>query len=261
VTKYLDKTPVTVKLAQKLANVSAISATVAPNMLLVLEEVAGSSGGGCDNVTDRFVAGFAWLPTLATVGASGFDRVHRQDIAGWSFAFGKSNYMLVGPPGWVNGSAELLTPHPDYFTTLLWKQLVGRRVLVTGLTGDADSFFASAWCASARAPYGDGGSVVVAWTNSASTLTTVALPRALARAAATSFLLSGSPSPAGDAGDLVSDEVWLNGQQLVINDDGTLPAYPFDGATQPPAATVDVPPYSYGFLVFDTSAADVPACV
>ena len=54
----------------------------ADSMLYVLEEVAGSSGGGCENVTDRFVAGFAWMCTLNTVGAAGFSRLHRQDIAG-----------------------------------------------------------------------------------------------------------------------------------------------------------------------------------
>lgn len=33
--------------------------------------------------------------TLSAVGYSGWDRVHRQDIAGWSFAFGESHYMCV----------------------------------------------------------------------------------------------------------------------------------------------------------------------
>ncbi len=94
--------------------------------------------------------------------------MHRQDIAGWSFAFGKSNYMLVGPPGWTNGTHETLTPHPDYYTTLLWRQLVGQRVLQTNVSGAVDYFFASAWCAAARAPYGAGGSIVLAFTNQAS---------------------------------------------------------------------------------------------
>lgn len=72
VSAYLEKTKVTVGLADKLRAVSDIRDKVAKDMLLVLEETAGSSGGGCDNVTDRFVAGFSWLTTLATVGDSGF---------------------------------------------------------------------------------------------------------------------------------------------------------------------------------------------
>ena len=82
VSAYLEKDKVTVHLKGALAGVTAVRDSVAPGMLLVLEEVAGSSGGGCDGVTDRFVAGFAWLATLATVGEAGFDRLHRQ--GGWA---------------------------------------------------------------------------------------------------------------------------------------------------------------------------------
>lgn len=260
VSAYLEKGPVATTLFNKLAAVVAIAKATAPDMLLVLEEVAGSSGGGCDNVTDRFLAGFAWLPTLATVGAAGFGRVHRQDIAGWSFAFGKSNYMLVGPPGWTNGSHDALTPHADYYTTILWRQLVGRRVLNTTTGGADDHFFASAWCAGARAPYGAGGSVVVAFANAAPAPAVAALPSALAGAATTTFLLTATPDAAPSFGALQSDGVYLNGALLFVNDDGTLPAFPFAGVAAPAAATMTAPGFSYGFVVFDTSAADVPAC-
>jgi hypothetical protein len=90
VENYLNKSKVTVDLFNKLSAVAAVKAATpgAESLLLVLEETAGSSGGGCDNVTDRMVAGFCWMNTLMTVGRAQFDRVHRQDIAGWSFAFG-----------------------------------------------------------------------------------------------------------------------------------------------------------------------------
>jgi hypothetical protein len=90
VQNYLNKSKVTTDLYGKLAAVAAVKAATpgAESLLLVLEETAGSSGGGCDNVTDRFVAGFCWMNTLMTVGRAGFDRVHRQDIAGWSCEFG-----------------------------------------------------------------------------------------------------------------------------------------------------------------------------
>jgi len=69
VSKYLDKTPITEKLAGKLGSVVAAAAAIqgAGDVLLTLEEVACSSGGGCENVTDRFLAGFAWLTTMNTV--------------------------------------------------------------------------------------------------------------------------------------------------------------------------------------------------
>lgn len=67
VNNYLNKSKVTTDLYNKLAAVAAVKAATpgAEALLLVLEETAGSSGGGCDNVTDRFVAGFCWLNTRA----------------------------------------------------------------------------------------------------------------------------------------------------------------------------------------------------
>ena len=63
VQNYLNKSKVTTDLFGKLAAVAAVKAATpgAESLLLVLEETAGSSGGGCDNVTDRFVAGFCWM--------------------------------------------------------------------------------------------------------------------------------------------------------------------------------------------------------
>jgi hypothetical protein len=36
-----------------------------PGTPLVLEETAGSYGGGCGNITDTFLSGFTYLQTLA----------------------------------------------------------------------------------------------------------------------------------------------------------------------------------------------------
>lgn len=259
VNAYLDKTKVTEGLKSSLEGVAAIRNAVAPSVLLVLEEVAGSSGGGCDNVTDRFVAGFPWLATLASVGEAGFDRLHRQDIAGWSFAYGKSNYMLVGPPGWTNGTHETLTPHPDYFTTLLWRQLVGTTVLSSSMSGDDSLFLSSAWCAGARAPYGAGGSVVVVFANLADSAQTVSLPPVLAAAPFTYFAMTPSTQPA-TFDDLHSDSVFLNGKLLSVEADGTLPSFPFSGVAASPEAELVADAYSYGFVVFNTAAKDAPAC-
>lgn len=123
--------------------------------------------------------------------------MHRQDIAGWSFAFGMSHYResssvakppdalarlrwrpprlltpcplppcaeLAGPPGWTNGSS-LLTAHPDYFLAILFKQLQGTVILSTNATGGNQSAFdVHVWCASSitGAP---AGSISVAYTN------------------------------------------------------------------------------------------------
>ena len=218
ITKYLNKSAVSEKLTASLRAVADVAASIpaAKDVLLVLEETAGSSGGGCENVTDRFLASFVWMNTLNAVAVgcvvgractlararnppshtlphsyytlcSGFGRVHRQDIAGWSFAFGQSHYMLVGPAGWTNGTHDTLTPHPDYFLTILWKQLVGRSLLHTQAAGSKSALQAveaHAWCSSARAPYG-AGTPVLAWTNQGADAVQLQVPAALARAKAT----------------------------------------------------------------------------
>ncbi len=41
-----------------------------------------------------------------------------------------SHYQLVGPAGWTHAAPELMVPHPDYFTTLLWRQVHAPNVLM-----------------------------------------------------------------------------------------------------------------------------------
>ena len=164
-----------------------------------------------------------------------------------------------GPPGWTNGTHETLTPHPDYFTTLLWRQLVGMTVLNSSLTGNDTQFFASAWCAGARAPYGAGGSVVVVYANLADRVQSVELPPVLAAAKHSSFQLTPAAAPP-TFDDLRSDAMFLNGALLYVLADGSLPTFPFPGVSAGPHATLETAPYSYGFIIFATTATDVPAC-
>jgi hypothetical protein len=253
VSVYLDKTRVTTNMAHSLSNITLIAKDAAPEMLLVLEETAGSSGGGCDNVTDRFVAGFTWHLTLNTVANSGFDRVHRQDIAGWSFAFGKSNYMLVGPPGWVNGSSELLTPHADYYSSILWRMLIGRSLLSTTVEGDTSAFEGHIWCSSARFP----GSLVLSWVNLAQEDAVLALPASLSSLARTLYTMTATAAPKTTFADLSSDDVFLNGEKMTILEDGSLPSYPIAGKAAGASSSFTARGWSYGFVLF---AGSVPAC-
>ena len=168
--------------------------------------------------------------------------------------------MLVGPPGWVNGSAELLTPHPDYYTSILWRQLVGRVVLDTTTTGDATlraAFDGSFWCASARSPYGV-GSVVLAWTNSGTQPITLTLPADLAAVASTRFVLAATADGTTPVASLTSDDMYLNGNLLTVTAEGSLPEYPLPGVESPPRTPVIAPARTYGFIAF---SATVPACV
>ena len=249
-----NKSPITTRLYANLQGVVAAAAGVpgAEGVLLTLEETACSSGGGCENVTDRFIAGWAWMTTLNTVAEAGFHRVHRQDIAGWSFAFGMSHYMLLGPAGWTNGSHATLTPHPDYYLTVLFRQLVGSVLLPSSLSPDApDTLDLHAWCSGPRSPAGAGG-VVVTYVNYNAKDAAVSLPPALASAPATLYSLTATPSGTPEE-YLASDVVYLNGVALTVDAAGNLPAYPIPGKAFTGGATLSIPGYSYGFVVFGGS--------
>ena len=82
--------------------------------------------------------------------------------------------------------SEANTPHPDWYTSVLWKQLVGRSVLNTSAMGDAlvlatiDTHF---WCGNS------GSDVVLAWTNPGVDTVEIGVPSQLDTAACTYVVL------------------------------------------------------------------------
>ena len=73
-----------------------------------------------------------------------------------------SHYQLLGPPGWTNNSASL-TPHPDYFTSVLFKNLMGRRALHVQKQSAEPTASFHVWCSNgAAAP---AGAVTLAYIN------------------------------------------------------------------------------------------------
>ena len=114
--------------------VAVRDASMASTTGIFVEETASAVVGGCVNASDRFIDGFYWLPMMAVPAEAGAVQLNRQDFAGYSFLGRASNYQLAGPPGWVNdtdAAKSTLTPHPDWYTTVLWKQLMGATALAT----------------------------------------------------------------------------------------------------------------------------------
>ena len=237
---------------------------------MVLEETASNSLGGCVGFSDRFISGFYWLNILGLVAESNFQQINRQDLVGMSFTASGSQYTLFGPPGWVNGSGLVdgTSPHPDYYTSLLFRRLMGAQVLASTVApSSAGSFAAHVWCAAPTAPGAGPGAVTVAFINAANTPSSVQVAGAdggYALSPRSEFILTGD--------SLTDSVVYLNAPagaskmeraaaRLHVNKDGTLPdslAMPtgrlvVDGATQ-----LLVPPLSYGFVVLP--AANAPAC-
>lgn len=246
----------------------------APGMKLNLEETATQAGGGCDGLSNRYVSGFYYLHAIGMTAENDFDQLNRQDVAGFSFVGRPSHYTLVGPPGWTNGT---LSPHPDWFSHILWRQLMEDTVLQVNVSASAGleaSFGAHMWCTSTRVR-GSPGSVTLAYINfndsdvSLAVSGTASVPRTeyMLTPTADSYTASrvkraGSQASADGAPPttLQNDEIYLNGQQMTVGADGILPEFPILGNTvTDPSQALVIPAYSYGFITFDGAGATVCA--
>jgi hypothetical protein len=218
----------------------------APGVKLSLEESACHPLGGHDGYCNRFVSGYYYIHTLAAAAESGCHYLHRQDVMGYSFVGLGSSYALAGPPGWVNNSQGSLNPHPDWYTLVLWKQLVGfmplGNVKATGVAGEVADFDPHVWCGSKN------GTVVLTYASGHSTNIQITSLSGVSITPRTEYFLT--------APTLTADEIDLNGVKMTVGDDAMLPQYPVPGKTATTSPIV-IPPMSYGFVVFN---ADVPGC-
>ena len=181
--------------------------------------------------------------------------MNRQDLVGFSSESEPSQYALLGPPGWTHG--PLGQPHPDYWSALLFKQVVGTAVLRSTYASPDDpagidaGWDSHVWCARAG-----GGAVVVTFTNLLGRAVNVTVGGRAAGRRVEYILTSTSAPVPGDAPppSLYANAVYLNGALLTTDAAGGLPAWPLPGrAAEGPAV---VPPWSYGaIVVLDAGAA------
>ena len=241
---YLNKTGME-RMAYYYDLFAAVRQANSPKLPLYLEEFATQAGGGCDGLSNRFVSGFWFLHALGLAGRLGVSRTTRQDLVGWSFASGVSHYPLAGPPGWRNRTLDgIPTPHPDYYTAVLWRQLVGDGVLSVKLSAsDAvnATFALHAWCASAQVSAA--GGVVLVFINMAED----AVELSLSGVDATPRVEYVLTAPQNN---MTADAVLLNGQSWSVDEAGKLPL-PVAGKQVPAGGPgISIPGGSYGFLTF-----------
>jgi heparanase 1 len=200
-----------------------------PGLRLWLGETGNAQCGGEPGVSDRFEGGFWWLDELGQTARAGQEVVIRQTLSG-------SNYGLIDD--------ETLEPNPDYWSSLLWRRLIGTGVLaVTVLAGDAN-LRVYAHCAQARP-----GDVALVLIN---------LDRDRAAEVVTGVEADGVELYQLSAPQPASHQVWLNGQLLAPREDGTPPqtlpvALPSVGG-----ARIRVAAQSYAFAVL--RGANARAC-
>lgn len=276
VTAYLNAKAPMASAGLRMAELDAVRQNVSKSTLLVLEETAGSYDGGCENITDRFLDGFFFTNALGITASSGIDRIHRQDLVGWSGTTEMSRYQLAGPAGWVNGSAQL-TPHPSWYLSVLFKTMIGSALLSVDVTGDPNVTAAVglyAWCSGS--PWWFNNSIVISYANptgadvqvdlSAVNVSTPA-PRTeyFVTSDAASYTDSRARVAAGvlrtvaqaalrdrdPPASLTSDVVYLNGQLWQVDDNGILPALPVVGNTVTDnSQPLVLPPYSWGYVQY-----------
>jgi len=217
-----------------------------PGVLVALEESACAAMGGHNGLCNRFVDGYYWIRVLTSAGETGCHILHRQDFVGWSFSGLASGYSLAGPPGWVNSSYGALQPHPDWYTMVLFKQLVGLmplgKVTLAGDKTEIDDLDPHVWCGTQK------GTVVFVYSSAHGSDVHLTSVNGLSLTPRTEYILT--------APNLTADEIHLNGNLMSVGNDGMLPEFPIPGKAATTTPLV-LPSDSYGFVVF---VADVPGC-
>ncbi|XP_059374248.1 inactive heparanase-2-like isoform X2 [Carassius carassius] len=122
VTKVEDflKTRLLDTLSEQITKVLKIVQTRAPEKRVWLGGVGPAWAGGTNNLSDTFAAGFLWLNTLGIAAAHGIDVVLRHSFFDYGY-----NHLVD----------QHFNPLPDYWLSLLFKRLVGPRVLAVHVAG------------------------------------------------------------------------------------------------------------------------------
>ncbi|NWI36687.1 HPSE2 protein, partial [Picathartes gymnocephalus] len=230
-TRLLDTLSDQVRKIQKVVN------TYTPGKKIWLEGVGMTTAGGMNNLSDSYAAGFLWLNTLGLLASQGIDVVVRH-----SFLDHGHNHLVD----------QNFNPLPDYWLSLLYKRLIGPKVLAIHVAGlqrkprpgrvIRDKLRIYAHCTSYHNHNYVRGSITLYIINLHRSRKKIKLAGTLRDKMVHQYLLQ----PYGKDG-LHSKSVQLNGQPLAMVDDGTLPEL----KPRPLRAgrTLVIPPLTMSFYV------------
>ncbi|XP_029455411.1 heparanase [Rhinatrema bivittatum] len=225
----------------KIQNVFQIVNQTVPDRKVWLGETSSAYGGGSPGLSNTYVDGFMWLDKLGLSATLGIDIVMRQAF------FGTGAYNLVDAD---------LEPLPDYWLSLIYKKLVGSKVLtatVSGVNGRDDrKLRAYLHCTNSNHPKYRAGDVTLFVLNLHNDTRQLQLPSSLANKYVDAYLLL----PAGKE-SLLSRSVQLNDHVLKMVDDKTLPTITEKPLS--PSSFLNLPGFSYGFFVIKNAKAT--ACI
>ncbi|XP_004680607.1 PREDICTED: inactive heparanase-2 isoform X1 [Condylura cristata] len=239
VVKVMDflKTRLLDTLSDQIRKIQKVVNTYTPGKKIWLEGVVTTTAGGTNNLSDSFAAGFLWLNTLGMLANQGIDVVIRHSFFDHGY-----NHLVD----------QNFNPLPDYWLSLLYKRLIGPKVLAVHVAGlqrkprpgrvIRDKLRIYAHCTSHHNHNYVRGSITLFIINLHRSRKKIKLAGTLRDKLVHQYLLQ----PYGQDG-LKSKSVQLNGQPLVMVDDGTLPEL----KPRPLRAgrTLVIPPVTMGFYV------------
>ncbi|XP_017889538.1 heparanase-like isoform X2 [Ceratina calcarata] len=200
-----------------------------------LSETSTAFGGGAPELSDRFVAGFLWLDKLGYSASAGINVVTRQSLFG-------GNYAMIGPD---------LLPNPDWWVSVIYKQLVSEKVLQLSSVDHESYVRLYAHCTPESALISRVSAITIYGVNIEKfpvSINIKGIPIFEKSAKVFMYALTSN--------DLQSRTIKMNGRTLKLQPNGRLP--PFRPVILEPSNLIILPPYSMVFIVIH--GAKIPAC-
>jgi len=209
----------------------------APQAQVWLGETGSAVGGGQYNVSNAFADGFEYLDKIGQMGQQGQQLIFRQTLCNHAYA------LIAKNP---NGT---YTPNPSYFTTLLFKQLVGSRSLqatVADSISEISLFRAYSFCSVASTSYWNASSPVFLLINLRQDS---AVDVSFAEALTVQPLQGPMTVWLFTANSLTSIDLLLNNELLTVDEDGNPPDI-LSLSVYVDQPSISLPPTSYAFVLF-----------
>ncbi|XP_048465184.1 inactive heparanase-2 [Rhincodon typus] len=233
-------------LSDQIAKVHRVVNSHVPGKKVWLGGVGPAWAGGTTNLSDTYAAGFLWLNTLGMSAKQGIDVVIRNSFFDHGY-----NHLVD----------QNFNPLPDYWLSLLYKRLVGTKVLTVQVAGlqrkprpgrvIRDKLRIYAHCTHIRNHNYLRGSITIYIINLHRSRKKIKLAGTLRDKTVHQYLLQ----PYGVQG-LQAKSVQLNGRPLLMVDDETFPE--LKPRTLRAGRIVVIPPLSIGFYVVKN--ANAPSC-
>ncbi|XP_064113479.1 heparanase-like [Macrobrachium nipponense] len=207
-----------------------------PDTPLWLTETSSSVGGGAEGFSNTYIAGFLWLDKLGYAAVQGIDLLARQTLY-------QKRYALI------NDIRRDFKPNPDYWLSVLYKRLVGVKVLDIATEGSPETTRLYGHCQKPGSASYKRGNVVIFGVNvDHSRSSKIQFDKMSPDHSIQQYLLE-APDNFIQSGD-----VMLNGILLEMTSDEELPdlePHLLSGKE------IEIPPLSFGFwVVVDAQAQD-----